>query len=383
MGGKIRILVTEIGSPSSGDEAICIAAANRLTKMGADVTFCYRVDISTSLKRAGLMIRNVHMPIEERFDDASDIKRLITAFANRLPDLHKRLTRLLGEHDMVMVAPGGKFTEGFNVPRTLLTAATAISMNIPVVILHQSVGPIDNINHRSLLKEVFSRSTLCLIRDDKSLGFLFDIGVPPDRLLRCRDVAMAENYPPPEDPEYHLGINIRCGFTGHVNLDVLSRFIRRYKREHPDNKVLVYSTTWNLPENVVDHLSSLPCEVNKKMPFFPNYLKDIGRCAVNISDSLHGVIFSMMANRPVICCQTGLRTWKLEGIHKPGQEPLRIFPGFVTEKDANSIIDYLMNVEDDPEPLLKQQQQIIEYGKTLCEKGWSAIESLISSSKNQ
>lgn len=373
----MKVLVTEIGSASSGDEAICLATARRLIEMGVDVTFCYRVSLDEPLKRAGLDIRGVHVPLNETFEGINSSKELINEFAERRPKTFQELRNLLLEHDAVFIAPGGKFTDGLNTPRTLLTSAIALSLGLPVVILHQSVGPITNPSHKKLLVEIFSRCDMSLIRDDRSLNFLIDLGIPSEKLVRCKDVAMAEEYPHPSDPEYDLGINIRLGFTGHVNLDVLKLFIFRYKEKNPEKDIFIYSTTWNLPREAIEIFSSLPCRFNATMPSYPDYLKEIGRCSINISDSHHGVIFSMMADRPTICCQTGLRTWKLEGIHDPDNEPLKIFPDFTEERYINMIIEYLSAIEHNPMPLLEQQRQIIKYGKRLAEEGWDRVKRFL------
>jgi hypothetical protein len=347
--------------------------------MGADVTFCYRVSLEEAIRRAGLRVRGVSMPLEEAFDGISAMDDLVRVFADRLPGAHRALRELLRGHDVVMVAPGGKFTEGFNNPRALVTSALALSLGKPVIVLHQSVGPIDNPDHRKLVTEVFARSTLCLIRDDLSLKFLLELGVPPAKLVRCRDVAMGERYPQPSSPDFDLGVNIRRGFTGKVSLEALSRCILRYHEQRPHSRVLVYSTTWNLSRDVTDHVSSLPCEVAATMPSYPAYLGEVGRCAVNISDSMHGTLFSMMADRPVICCQTDFRTWKLEGIHEPGQEPLTILPGLVGERDADAVLAAVLAAERDPVPLLEVQRRIARYGRELCEEGWAAVGRALSS----
>jgi hypothetical protein len=377
--GNVKVLITEIGSSSSGDEAICVAAASRLIAMGAEVTFCFRVSLEDALRKAKLKASQVFIPIEEEFEGISTIDELINVFAESMPETYIRLKRLLLNHDAVAIAPGGKFTEGFKNARALLTSAVALSLDIPVMLLHQSVGPIDNPNHRKLLTEVFSRCSLLLIRDDLSLKFLRDLGIPDDNLVRCRDVALAENYPMTAKPDYDLGINIRCGFTGHVKKEALSRFLIGYKALRPDSRTLVYSTTWNLPADIVDYLSSLPCDIRAKMPSYPNYVNDIGRCAVNVSDSWHGVIFSMLADRPTICCQTDLRTWKLEGAHAPGQVPLTVLPGLISEQDAETVLRSVIDVQENPAPVLGHQRCLVEYGKKLCEEGWAAVERTLAS----
>lgn len=377
----MKILMTEIGSRSSGDEAICVAAASRLIEMGADVTFCYRVSLKEAADMAGLKISHIYMPLDAQFDEADSIDSLVKEFSTKMPGLYKELKELIISHDIVAIAPGGKFTDGLNNPRALLTSTLAILLGRPVIVLHQSVGPIDNPIHRKLLIDVFSQAQLCLIRDDKSFDFLLEEGIPPEKLVRCRDVAMGEDYPRMFKTDYNLGINIRCGFTGHINLDVLCRFISRYKEKYPEDRILIYSTTWDIPENLINRLTSLSCDIQSKMPSYPNYVKDVGRCAINISDSFHGVIFSMMADRPVICCQTDLRTWKLRGIHAPDQKPLTILPGFVNDEEADRIFQAIIDVKSNSANIIERQRRILQYGKALCEEGWKVVGVLLEQVK--
>ena len=281
------------------------------------------------------------------------------------------------EHDVVAVAPGGKFTEGLNNPVALLTSAVSLSLGVPVIILHQSVGPIDNPDHRTLLSEVFSRSLVCRVRDDRSFTSLLELGIPSAKLARCPDVAIAEDYPLPDGTVYDLEINMRWGFTGHVKLEALSRTIRHYKALRPDGRILVYSTTWNIPSEVTGFLSSLPCDIEAVMPSYPDYLRKVGRCAVNVSDSWHGCIFSMMAGRPVICCQPDLKTWKLEGAHAPHQEPLEVLPGLISEDDADIVLDRVISTGKDPVSTIEHQRLLVQYGKKLCEEGWAVVKKTL------
>ncbi|HDH04202.1 MAG TPA: polysaccharide pyruvyl transferase family protein [Nitrospirae bacterium] len=369
----MRVLLTEIGNNSSGDEAICIAAARRLLAMGTTVTFCYRTNLEDSLRSAGLTVRQVHMPIQERFDSICSVDKLVSAFAERRPELYRTLRSVLLDHDVVAVAPGGKFTEGLNNPVALLTSAVSLSLGVPVIILHQSVGPIDNPDHRTLLSEVFSRSLVCLVRDDRSFTFLLELGIPSKKLARCRDVAIGEDYPLTDSTDYDIGINIRYGFTGSIKLEALSRIIRHYNIFRPGGRILVYSTTWNIPSEIINSLSSLPCDIEAIMPSYPDYLRKVGRCAINVSDSWHGCIFSMMAGRPVICCQTDLKTWKLQGAHAPSQEPLEVLPGLISKHDADVVLDRVIAAESNPFHVMEHQRRLIQYGKELCEEGWAVV----------
>ena len=370
----MRILITEIGNDSSGDTAQYIAAAKRLRALGAEVTLLYRANQERVFEQAGVQVRHVNMPIGDRFEGVSTAGELVNAFAYHRPDLYERLMRSLRRQDVVVVAPGGRYVEGYNNARNLLTAAVALKLNLPVIILPQSIGPIDNPDHRKLIVEVFTPCHLVLLRDKRSLEFLLELGVPADRARESRDVVFAETYDAPREHEYELGVNIRCGFNGHVNMQAVSEFLRSYKAARPRSRVFVYSTTSDLPADVVRWLTSEPCEVQPRMPAYPSYLREVGRCAINVSDSLHGVLFSMMAGRPVVCCQTDFSTWKIGSIHAPEQEPLEVLPGLVGREEAHVVLDRVLAVENNPQPVLEQQRRIVEYGRQMSEAGWTAVE---------
>jgi hypothetical protein len=376
----MRVMMTEIGNASSGDEAICIGAVRRLSAMGSRVTFLYRVSLEASLQKAGVFVHSIHMPLEEEFEGIDTMYGLVEALASRMPDKYTQIRNLLLQHDIVAIAPGGRFTDGLKNARSLAVAAIALSMNIPVAVLHQSIGPVDNAAHRRLITEVFSRCRLVLARDECSIKFLGKLGISDDRLVPCRDVAMGETYPLRLGaPEYDLGVNVRHGFNGHLDLQALSTFIQAYIAARPGARVLVYSTTFNLRPDLIAHLSSLPCDAQVHMPPYPDYLNQVGRCAINISDSLHGVLFSMLAGRPVIACQSDFKTWKLKGIPGPHQEPLEVLPGLISTDEAMRVLDRLLAVEGNPERSLDRQRQIVEYGRRMCEAGWVRVQDLIQS----
>lgn len=376
---KMRVLVSEIGNKHTGDESICLGAARRLLSMGAKVSFCYRVSLEEALKKAGLTVNQVYMPVEEKFEGISTTTELIKAFAKKEPQLYNKMQQVIKNHDLLAVAPGGKFAEGYKNARTILAAAVALHLGQPVIVLHQSVGPINNPDHLKLLTEVFRSCTMLLVRDDQSYNFLLELGIPSNKLVRCRDVAMGEEYPAPTRIDYDLGINIRCGPNGHVNIDALSQFISDYKSYCPEDRILVYSTTYNLHSKVVERLTGLPCDLQIKVPAYPDYLKEIGRCAVNIADSFHGCIFSMMADRPAVCCQTDYKTWKLKGLPAPEQEPLEVLPGLVSKQEAEKLLHKVVAVRNNPEPHLRYQRRIVGYGREMCEEGWAAVENTLES----
>jgi Polysaccharide pyruvyl transferase len=369
----VRILISEFGNKSSGDLAICIGAAKRLQAMGAEVSFLCRMNAEPEFRNAGISARHIMFPFRDRFPGVRTSEDLVDAFAHQRPELYKRLCRLLEEHDVLAVAPGGKYTEGYQNDRALVAAAVALSRGMPALVLHQSVGPIDNADDRQLIAAVFARLNVALVREERSLQWLRDAGVPEDRLVRCGDVVLAESYPAPEAPEYDLGVNVRCGFNGHVKGEVLAEFLGAYRTRRPRARVLVYSTTYDLPEHITALASELGCDAQVPMPGYPNYLRQVGRCALHVSDSWHGILFSMLSDRPVVCCQSDFRTWKLQGLAPPGDEPLEVLPGLVSSEDAAVVLDRVFAAERDPAPILGRQRRIVDYRRQKCEEAWAVV----------
>ena len=166
---------------------------------------------------------------------------------------------------------------------------------------------------------------------------------------------------------------MRCGFNGHVKREVLAEFLRGYRDRHPRARVLVYSTTFNLPGHIAALASELGCDAQIPMPSYPDYVHQVGRCALHVSDSWHGILFSMLADRPVVCCQSDFRTWKLQGLAPPGEEPLEVLPGLVSSDDAAVVLDRVVATERDPAPILSRQRRIVDYRRQKCEEAWAAV----------
>ena len=274
---------------------------------------------------------------------------------------------------MLAVAPGGKYTEGYQNDRALVAAAVALSRGMPALVLHQSVGPIEHPDDRQLIAAVFARLSAALIRDERSLQWLRDAGVPEDRLVRCGDVVLAESYSAPEAPEYDIGVNVRCGFNGHVKREVLAEFLRGYRDRHPRRACLSTAPRSTCPGTSPPWPPSLGCDAQIPMPSYPDYVRQVGRCALHVSDSWHGILFSMLADRPVVCCQSDFRTWKLQGLAPPGEEPLEVLPGLVSSDDAAVVLDRVVATERDPAPILSRQRRIVDYRRQKCEEAWAAV----------
>ncbi len=372
-----RVLVTEIGNRNTGDEVQIASTIRHFAEAGWNVSLLCRVKPRPEVY-AGHPVEIHDLVVEDFFDDVSSAGDLVAAFAGRHPDAYRHTCKLVTQHDLVAVAPGGRFTSGYNNPRALLTAAVAQNSGIPVVNLHQSVGPLDRQEHRRLVAEIFSKATLNLARDDRSFDFLQRLGVPRERLVLTRDISFGEEFAVNAGVNCDVGINIRCGFNGRVNLEILREFLIQLGRSRPGLRILIYSTTHTPGGDVFKAADGL-AEVERELPRWDECLRLPASCSVNISDSFHGAIFSMIAGRPVICCQTDYSSWKIEGMSTPDCPGIEVMPGFVSRDEIASLLARTLDALDNPHPIIATQNRRVEHARMLCARGWQALDAVLQS----
>lgn len=375
---RIRALLTEWGGTASGDQALCVATVRRLLRLRVRPTLLLRAPFQVTLRMAGLAPRCVDFPMPEAVFGEPIPDRILSAFETHLPQQFQTLKKLLKETDVVMTAPGGRMFDGYVVERNVAVAFAALARNIPVINLHQSVGPAASPARRQLLREWIARSHLTVIRDQCSVGFAREMGAPEDRWIEARDMVFAERYPPAErPPEYDLGINVRFGHNGHADPRVLRDFLLRFRSQHPEHRVLVYTTTNIMSAESTALLSTAHCPIEPHPVPYPNYLRAIGRCAVHVSDSFHGVVFCALAARPVVALQPDWQTWKLQGTMAPGVPPLRPLEGFVSEEAADAVARKIHEVFARREEHAEALRQLAEYGREMAEAAWRRIEEVL------
>jgi polysaccharide pyruvyl transferase WcaK-like protein len=372
----MRILLTEVGNASPGDEAITLAAAKRLSGFGHELTVAYRTSLADSFRRAGMSAEHVHVPIAPVGPHYATAKALLAAVQAQQPQIVEQLAGMGTGVDAVCVVPGGKFLDGFDNSLKFLTIALARRMGIPYLILHQSVGPLTNRNELDLLQEVFRDAALVVARDHKSFEFLTSLGLSHHRLVLGADAAMPENYPESQSKPYALGVNLRWSALGHSTAAGLRGLLGRFRDFDPQSRVLIYSTTTSLPPEVLSVAGEFGCEHDSQWCRFPDYLQQVGACRVNVTDSFHGVIFSLQANVPTVCLQADMRSWKLQGLRGSRGEYLDIFPSLATESATSAVAEELSKVLGSPEYCKKQlrrQAAILGAGRSGAEEGWQSV----------
>jgi len=374
-----RILLSELGNNASGDEALYVAATRRLLQRGHLVNWLVRLTFSPTIQRAGLMVQETLLPVDPRFfRGVRDRKSLVSTYRSHAPADWIRLKKQLDAHDILMIAPGGKFVDGYSIARVLLAASAAQEMKMPVIILNQTFGPMCQEADISLLREVLDDCALVVIRDELSLGFLETIRTNNSNLVMARDLIFAESYPAPRpDQLYDLGLNFRFGFNGHTSLPVFSKFLGDYRRQWPGHRINIYTTTHPLTDDIAGIAAEFGCDIDKSMPVYPEYLQHPGKCRLNITDSFHGAIFSLLAEKPVIICQPDFTAYKFEGSTVPGQETWKPLTGLTTDHDIPLMMNAIAEQRNRPDRHAAYQSELLAYGHRLVQTGWDAVDSCL------
>ena len=378
----MRVLLSEVGNASPGDEAICIAAARRLRDMGCELVVAWRVNLRPSFEAAGITAEHVPVPLLPlRRTDIDSPQSLVEAAEAEQPQAVATLRQALGTVDCLCVAPGGKYIDGLDNRRALISSAVARTQGVPVIVLHQSIGPISAPSDRSLIRQVFGDAALVVLRDHKSFTLMGELDLDPQRLQLASDAALSESYPSDADEEpYALGLNLRFSPNGHWSFEGVRALLEAFCRVRPSKRVHLYSTTTSIPEDIQRLATGLGVTTTTEWVRHPHYVSFIGGCAINVADSFHGVLFSMKAGRPVICLQPGLRTWKLHGLTPPESEPLTIHPGPTDDECAATILAAILRLLDsaaEQQRVLQEQDRLIRRGRRLAESGWNRVRACL------
>lgn len=374
----LRVLITEIGNFASGDEALYLAAARRILGFGHEVTFLSRVDQSRGLAAAGLPVRQIPFALQYQGRQPGSLDELLDGFQRDEPRTYHSLARVVRAHDVVAIAPGGRFVEGYKNFRAMLTAALAHRLGRPVIQLHQSFGPLSDDRERACLRELLALSRLVLVRDHHSHRFVRSLGVDGDTLHEVRDAVFAETYPVSRQATYRVGLNIRTGFNGHVTKAGLEACLRELIHEIPAAEILVYSTTFPLDPDTAAVATSLGCVVETSLVAYPRYLDLPAACAVIAADSFHGFIFAVLAGTPAVACQPDFHSWKLQGTTCPGQPDESVHPGARTAEDGRTLARAVLDMARDPVPTRARQSAVRDHARRGAEHGWAQVDRALA-----
>jgi Polysaccharide pyruvyl transferase/Sulfotransferase family len=371
----LRVLMSELGNDASGDEAIYLAASRRLLDAGHTVDWLVRVSQISGLQSSGFPIREIFLPIEQQFLPEIDSASGLLDYARQhLPGTVNTITKLLQDYDVLLIAPGGRFMDGYCNRRALLATVVAQALNKPVIMLNQSFGPFSDKRDRSLMGEVLSNCELVMVRDEISMSLLKQLHVPESKLTMTRDLIFAEKYDPTPDVEYDLGLNFRFGFNGHTTAEGLEQLIISYRSKYPAHRLLLYTTTHSLSSDLLNMAEKHGVDAEPMQARHPDFLHHAARCSLNLTDSYHGALFSVLSNRPFISCQPDFQSHKFQGTSIPGQlmiEPLEC-PTNINQ--VHHIMAAIHRHYSDPAELNAHLSTLRLYGNQLVESGWEQVD---------
>lgn len=264
-------------------------------------------------------------------------------------------------------------TDGYAITRNLAVSFAAIRRNVPVINLHQSYGPISTPEERALVAAWGRRSLLTVSRDDVSLEFLRSLSIPEDRLQDARDLVFAEKVPANTGAMFDLGLNLRFGFNGHAEVRAVEHFLQEYRHANPGARILVFTTTNPLPNEVVHRLAPLATEIRPEIVPYPDGWRVARSCRLHVTDSYHGFIFCVMTERPVVLMQSDFQSWKFLGTTAPGLPPWNVLPPLMDEHVAESLLAELHSVERNAEEHRHRMALLAAYGRERAEQGWSRV----------
>ncbi len=307
-----RVLLTEIGSYASGDEALYIATVRNLVRAGYQVHLASRIPYRGAMVKAGLNVEETLLPLDmllPPLSAAGDIPRVLRG---QFPEMYHRIVGLVETMQAVLVAPGGRFLEQYNTVKAMTTAAVAMERGIPVYHFPQSFGPYPA-ERDVLLASFLAGAAAIAVRDDHSLAYLRSILPAGKEIIPGRDMIFTEMYPVSKIESFELGLNLRYGFNGHGTLDGIQALVRHYRRERPQDRIAAFTTTHPFPNELTRMLETEGISVYPDTIRYPDYLHLPASCDLVVTESFHGSIFAMLAETPFLMCRPDYDAWKFLG----------------------------------------------------------------------
>ncbi len=175
----------------------------------------------------------------------------------------RALERLRGA-DVLAYTGGTTLTENYDIYEKLFDLDLARRLGRPLVIMQQSAGPFAHPHNRAELRRILPAVDLVLLRDDRSLGHVLDVGADPARCRVLPDTVFAlvpdEMPPAPGGPRLRVAISLRTWwrFEDLSAEDGMRRYLESVRAavtrlvDHHDAEVVFVSTCQGRPEYWAD-----------------------------------------------------------------------------------------------------------------------------------
>ena len=224
--------------------------------------------------------------------------------------------------DIVLSAPGGFLHDYYPIEERLLGFELAISLNKPVVLVGQSIGPFFYPRSVERVREVLNKVSCICIRDEISRDHLLKCGVDASLIQVTADVAFLWRAIEPKlyrvgksnSEERLIGMSFRQWPLG--NKTGLKRTIAqaadfcRYLLDDPNRRIRFLSTCQGIAGYVDDSDAAMQirqllpeslrarCEVDRSRYRPEELITRLGECDAYIGMRLHGCILAMLAGVP-------------------------------------------------------------------------------------
>jgi colanic acid/amylovoran biosynthesis protein len=241
--------------------------------------------------------------------------------------------------DIVGYTGGTSLTDNYWLGDKILDLDLASRLGRPLVFFQSSAGPFVKPENRAGLGPVFAAADLVLLRDERSLAHVLDVGARPETCLVVADTAFGlapEHLPPPRPgggaPRVAISVREWKHFTGLSPEEGMRRYLDALAAattalvEQRDADVVFVSTCQGRPEYWLDDsrtaeevVALLPphvrarCSVNSDAMDPDALVRYLGTFDALLSTRLHGAILGVCAGVPTAAIAYEYKTrevWK-------------------------------------------------------------------------
>ncbi len=354
-----KVLITNAASLNGGDAAILQATIDIVRRrFGDDVDFTvYDMTASVSpryypsLRIKAAAYGHIENWAAPRFRPAVAAALVLAAARlRRVPIVGARIAGLLpanlrrvladyADADLVISSGGTYLVPHYGLTAKLFDFLMTKALDRPLILFTQSLGPFPPNRRRPFLRYALRRADLILVRDDRSLRHLDELGIPQDRALRCADAAFAlapadleGRIFPPSRASWNIAISVRdwphfrtqgadVGMERYLSSVAL---LTSHLVERRNANVTFVSTCQGTPEYWTDDarvadevVARLAPEIRKNVLVDRNFRKPAELIAklkefdLTVATRLHAAILSLCAGTPVLPISYEFKTTEL------------------------------------------------------------------------
>ena len=264
-------------------------------------------------------------------------------------DLHGYLTA-----DVIVSAGGTYITEHYRLAPRIVEFLVVLALGRPLVLFTQSIGMPVRRRDRVLLRFVFRRAVLIMVRDTKSAENLAALGVRSRKIVQCPDAAFAlacdagkavgrARATPGNPPRVAISVRDWPFFRGPLAvekmtayLNAVAGFVRRVIEED-NGEVTLISTCQGIPEYWTDDsrtarsvLSQLPPHIMARVTIDSAFrtpaglIERFGDFDCIVATRMHAAILALCTRVPVVPIAYEFKTRELFDALTNGRKVLDI-----------------------------------------------------------